>query len=58
MVSINLIDIAILNIKGVDYRCIINGISKSEALNLMLNIDLTEINLRNRNKCPEQLLKL
>ena len=35
-------DIAISNIKGVDYRCIISGIDKSEAINLMLNIDLTE----------------
>ena len=25
-----------------NYRCIISGISKSEALNLMQNIDLTE----------------
>ena len=38
----NLIDIDILNIKGVDYCCIISGISKSEAINLMQNIDLTE----------------
>ena len=35
-------DIAILNIKGADYRCILSRISKSEAINLMLNIDLTE----------------
>ena len=35
-------DIAILNIKGADYCCIISGISKSEAINLMQNIDLTE----------------
>ena len=38
----NLSDIAILNIKGCDYRCIINGISKSEAMKLLQNIDLTE----------------
>ena len=31
MVSINLSDVAILNIKGCDYRYIISGISKSEA---------------------------
>ena len=31
----NLSDIAILAIKGSDYRCIISGISKSEAINLM-----------------------
>ena len=38
----NLSVIAFLNIKSVDYRCIIRGISKSEAINLMQNIDLTE----------------
>ena len=32
----------IINIKGADYRCIINGIRKSEAIKLMQNIDLTE----------------
>ena len=42
MMSINLGDIAILNIKGSDYRCVFSGISKSEAINLMKNIDLTE----------------
>ena len=41
MMSMNLSDIAILNNIGVDYRCIIDGISKSEAINLMQNIDLT-----------------
>ena len=38
----NLRDIAILNIKCVGYCCIISGISKSEAINLMQNIHLTE----------------
>ena len=37
-------DIAFLNIKGADYCCIISGISKSEAINLMQNIDLTKKN--------------
>ena len=32
MMSMNLCDIAILNIKGCDYHCIITGISKSEAI--------------------------
>ena len=41
MMSINLNDITILNIHGADYRCIICRISKSEAINLMQNIDLT-----------------
>ena len=36
VISMNLRDIALLNIKRVDYkRCIISGISKSEAINLM-----------------------
>ena len=42
MMSLNLSDVAILNIKGSDYRCIISGIRKSEAVNLMQNTDLTE----------------
>ena len=35
-------DIAILNIKGSDYCCIISLISKTEAINLMQNADLIE----------------
>ena len=42
MMSVNLSDMAILNIHGADYRCIISGISKCEAINLIQNIDLTE----------------
>ena len=44
IMSMNLSDIAILNIKGPDYCCIINLISKNEAINLMhkLNVDLTK----------------
>ena len=38
MMSINLSDIAILNIKGSDYHCIISLISKNEAQ----DADLTE----------------
>ena len=38
----NLSDIAILNIQSADYCCIISGITKSEAINLMKNIDLNE----------------
>ena len=40
--SINLGDIAILNIKGSDYRCIISLISKAVAIKLMQNADFTE----------------
>ena len=42
MMSINLSDIAILNIKGSDYRCAVSLISKNEAINLMQNTDLTK----------------
>ena len=42
MMAINLGDIAILNISGIDYCCNINEISKSEAINLLQNADLTE----------------
>ena len=38
----NLSDISILNIKNADYCCIFSGISKSDAINLMKNIDLTK----------------
>ena len=38
----NLSNIAILNIKGSDYRCIFSRIRKIEAINLMENADLTE----------------
>ena len=40
--SVNLSDIAILNIKGSDYRSIISLISKNEAINVMQNADLTD----------------
>ena len=42
LMSMNLSDIAILNIKGADYCCIISGISKSETIRLMQNIDLSK----------------
>ena len=42
MMFINLNDIAILNTHGVDYRCIINGISKSDAVNILKNANLTK----------------
>ena len=40
-ISMNLREIAILNIKGSDYRCIISLINKNESINLMQNADLT-----------------
>ena len=42
--SMNLSDIAILKIKNIDYCCIITGISKNEAMQLLQSIDLTEKN--------------
>ena len=38
----NLSDIAILNIYGVDYLCIISEIRRNETINLLQNSDLTE----------------
>ena len=42
MMSINLSDIAILNIKVSDYGGIISLINKNEAIDLMQNSDLTQ----------------
>ena len=42
MMSMNLSDIAILNIKGSDYGCIVSLISKNKTISLMQNTDLTE----------------
>ena len=42
MMSINLSDIVLLNIKGSDYHCIISLTIKNEAINLIRNADLTE----------------
>ena len=44
MMSINLSDIAILNIKGSGYCCIISLISKNEAIKSLQNADLTKKN--------------
>ena len=42
MMTMNLIDIAVLNIKDSDYHGIISGISNNEAINIMQNADLME----------------
>ena len=42
MMSMNLINIAISNIKGAEYCFIINKIIKNEAMNLLQVADLTE----------------
>ena len=52
MISMNLSNIAILNIKGAYYLCMNSEISNSEDLNWMQNIDLTEKNwniFKNKN---------
>ena len=40
MVSMNLIDITISKINGIDYGCIISEKCKHEAIEIMQNIDL------------------
>ena len=42
MMSMDLSDVAVLNIKGSHYFCIIKAISKHKAMKLMQNLDLTE----------------
>ena len=42
MMSINLSNIAILNIKGSDYCCIISLISKNEPIKFIKDTGLTE----------------
>ena len=42
IMSINLSDIAFLNIQDVQYCCIINRISKSEAMGLLDNANINE----------------
>ena len=42
MILMNLSNITILKIQSVDYRCIIIGISKGEAVNLLQKTDLNE----------------
>lgn len=42
MMYMNLSNIAVRNINGVDYQCIISEISKTKAINFMQKINLTE----------------
>ena len=42
MMSMNLSNLAILNIKASDYRYIVSGISKSKVIKLMQIVDLNE----------------
>ena len=54
-------NIAILNVKGVDYRCILWGISKNEAVNILNNSvlenkDVLQIDFH-ANKKPIEVIK-
>ena len=40
--SLTINDITILNISGIDYRCSINRISKSDSVNLLRDAELIE----------------
>ena len=42
MISMNLNNIAILNIHGFDYHCIVNGISKKGVKNILQKADLSK----------------
>ena len=42
MMSIDLSDIAVIKIKNADYCCNIAGISKTEAIKFLQNMDLIE----------------
>ena len=42
MMSINHSNFAISDIRGIHYRCIINEINRSKAINLLQNVSLTE----------------
>ena len=53
MMFMSFSDIAILIIKGSDYQSIISLISKNEAINLMLNADLTE-KVKHKFKKPKK----
>ena len=55
MVSLNLSDIAFLEIKNAGCHCIISGISRSKAIKLLQNIDLSE---KSGTYSQEQFLNL
>ena len=42
IMSMNSSNVAILTIKNTDYRCVVTGISKSETIKILQNIDLSE----------------
>ena len=59
MICRNLSNITILNIDGVNYCCIINIISKSEAKNLIQSVNISEKkNIRKQKKLLKHLVIL
>ena len=42
MIAYELINTAIQNVKGVDYRCVFWGFSKNEAINILINSMLND----------------
>ena len=53
MVSVNL-----LKIKNANYRCIVTGISKSQAINFMQSIDLIKNVKLYKRQIPRAILEL
>ena len=61
--SMNLSNIALLNINGANYCCIISRIRRREAIEVMQNIDLIEkvkhyYNLLSQTKLVKEILSL
>ena len=61
MAAYELKNIAILNVKGVDYRCILWGISRNQAVNILNNAVLEDKGALqmefNSNKTPVEVIK-
>ena len=45
MLYLNISDIAIITVKGIDYCCIIYGTSKSEAIHLLQSFVLDDVGI-------------
>ena len=58
MISMNLSDIAILNINSVDYCCIITRISKSETVNLLQKADWNAKKKKKKNIIEEHITNI
>ena len=53
MFCLNLSDLTIITVKGVDYRCIIHEISKSEATNLLKHSVIEDSGIYNKMHIKE-----